>query len=684
MKLKSVLSILLCMLMAFTPVFAQGESDNMQKTLAHAKTVLEIPEDYTEFSYYSQTDTDGTVYWTFCWEGEQKGTMEATFCEDGFLFSYYAWVYTESYDDALAKYTHDEARDIAKAFIERVNPQTVTTLLEETPEGENRNSHTAYFVFREYYGDIPSFSDAITITVDKYHGIVRNYQCINLIDTYTNTTPVLTEEEAKEIYLRDMDIQLEYRTYYNYQDQTYKVFPVYYLKDTSGKAVDAISGEVVEPYIPESYLFGTITNGTMADSAMKEESAEGGVQFTPEELEALAQVSEIHSKESALKIAAEKIPALADYTLRSASLQHDYRDETKLIWYFDLKNETSYANVQLNAKTGQLLGFYLPQNNLENQEFTKEEAKKIAEEFLKTEAADVFDKTAYREDAVSYIPAEKEGTLPSAYYITYQRMENGIPVSRDSLTVRVDSDTKQVGFYSRSFTEGLSFPDISTCMSKEDIFDVMNEKMNFNVTFLPTEDGSRVAYTFLNPTGQPFDAYTGSVLRYDGTPVTESFVPEYTDISGHWAEEMIRTLLDNGYYFSENEFRPDDAITKKEFLTFFGMTGNDTDEQINEVIANIEGISEENADCNKVMRKEELCHYFIYRMGSQKIAGLDEIFNYPFPDDAEVSDSLKGDIAILTGLGVFRGSSDGRFYPAKELTRAEAVSAVYYFLKNAQ
>lgn len=679
MKRKSLLSLLLCFLLVATPVFANTESESMQKTLEHAKTVLTIPEEYTEFSYHSQTDADGIVYWTFRWSGEQKGNMEATFSEDGVLASYYAWVYTESYDDSLANYNHSEAKEIAKEFIQKVNPQVYPYLLEDTPDGENRDSRTAFFTFREYRNDIPTFANTVSVTVDKYHGIVRNYQSAKRMEGFLETETKLTEAEAKELYLRDIGIRMEYRMYYNYQTKTYKVFPVYSLKDTTGKAICAVTGEVLEPYFPESFLF-RVYNGAMSDLIMKEQAS--GVQFTPEELAALANVSEVLSKEDAEKLVKEKISALKDYTLRSASLQRDYRDETRLFWYLDFqKDGDGYrASVQLDAKTGQLLGFSLPQNSSKNTTFTKEDAKKVAEAFLQKEAADVFPKTAYTEEVHTYVPLAKEGTLPNSYEITYQRMENGISVNGNYLTVRVDADTKQVGSYNRSFTEGLSFPDISTCLSETEIFDIMDEKMDFLVTYLPTEEGNKLAYTFLQPESQMFDPYTGKLLSYDGTDLQESFVPQYTDIHGHWAEEMILTLLDNGYYFPEHDFRPDDSITKKEFLQFFKMIGNDTDEELNKFIAKIEEIPAEAADVNAVMTKETISKYFIYYLGYQKIAAVDEMFLYPFPDGEAVDASFKGDITILTGLGIFKGSSDGHFYPKKELTRAEAVSCVYHFL----
>lgn len=680
MKMKSILSLLLCCLLLFSPALAQSESQSMQTALTNAKTVLHIPEEYTEFSYYSETDKDGTVYWFFNWSGEKKGSVEATVSEDGFLANYYAWVYTESYNDSLANYTHDEAREIAKEFIQKVNPEIYPALREVTPDGENRDSRTAYFVFREFYGDIPSFSNTISVTVDKYHGIVRNYQGAKKTEDFKKSELQITEDEAKLIYIKEIGIGMEYHLYYDYQKKEYTVFPVYHLKDTSGKAIDAITGQMVEPCFSESYLFGTY-NGAMSDMVMKEEAA-AGVPFTPEELEAISNLEAVYSKEEILQIAEEKIPALKAFSLYTSSLQRDYRDETKLLWYLRLKHETDgYANVTLDAKTAQLVSFSVPAVPFENKNFTLENAKKVAEEFLRKEASDVFGKTQFTEDNGNVVPLKNGEKLPDSYWLTFERTENGIGVSQNTLSVRVDAKTGQVGSFQRSWTEGLEFPDISTCMSEEEIMEKMDEEMEFTLVFLPTKEGQQTAYTFLNPSSQIFDPCTGVKLNYDGTPVTKTFVPEYTDIKGHWAEEMILALLDNGYYFSDNEFCPDDAVTKKEFLAFFKMIGNDSDEKINEVIAQIEEIKASEADCNAPLTKEVAAAYLMYRMGYQKAAKLDHIFVYPFQDGQNLNPKWKGDIALGAGFGVFRGDETGNFYPEKQLSRAEAASILYHFLK---
>ena len=683
MKFTKLLSLILCVSLLFSiTAFAQNESEKMKDALTKVKTVLSVPQEYTDFSYRSQTDADGTLYWQFSWSGENKGNMEATVSEDGFLASYYAWVYTDSYDDSLAKYTHEEAKEIAKEFIKTVNPQLYPFLREITPNGENRGSRTAQFLFMEYIGDIPVYGNTVSVTVDKYHGTIRNYQGTRKTQSVGEGDIALTEAAAKSAYIKDIGIEFSYRLYYNYKEKSYTVYPVYFLKDSSQKAIDALTGQVLEAYFPESYIFGNYRGmNLMADATAKEESA-GGVQFTPEELEALSNLETVYSQEEALEIATEKIPALSSFSMKTVSLNRDFQDETKLFWSFQLQNETSLsAHVTLDAKTGQLISFSLPTDDEKNQNLTEEEAIKIAEAFLQKEASDVFSKTQYTKDTYRYVPYRENEEHPRYYWLTFERMENGIPVQGNQLSVRVDGNSRSVGAYDRTWTENLSFPDISTCLSKEEIMEHMDDKMEFTLTYLPTKEGYRKAYTFLNQNQSNFNPFNGKILNYDGTDAVDHFIPNYSDIHGHWGEKMILTLLDNGYYVSENEFRPDMPITKKEFLTLFQMIGNDTDEQIKEFIAKIEETPVDEVDIHAPITKETLSRYFVYRMGYQKIAALDHIFLYPFLDE-DTDPNLKGDIALIAGLGIFRGNAHGYFYPQKSLTRAEAASAIYHYLKN--
>ena len=51
--------------------------------------------------------------------------------------------------------------------------------------------------------------------------------------------------------------------------------------------------------------------------------------------------------------------------------------------------------------------------------------------------------------------------------------------------------------------------------------------------------------------------------------------------------------------------------------------------------------------------------------------------NAAFKDDKSISDDYAESVAVLNGMGVFKGYEDGSFQPEGDITRAE-VSAIVY------
>ncbi len=677
MKLIRCLSLCLCFVMLTSvSAWAQSEGAKMQKVLEDVKTKISVPEDYTEFSYQKQLDSGGNSSWNFRWSGDKKGSLEVTAQDDGLITSYYSWVYTEHYDDTLARYSHDQAREIARSFLSQVNPELAPYLKETHLAFQNRDSRTAMFRFCEYAEEIPVFGQEVLVTVDKYHGTVRNYQGVRKTPSLPEVTMKLTEEDAKQAYLENIGLRKEYHIYYDYRTKTDRVFPAYSLTDNLDSAIDVVTGEVITHEADDYDLSGGLRNESM-DMTAKGESF--GAQFSPEELKAMEDLQGVISQEETLELISKKIPGMKNFSLKNASLYRDSRNETAIYRQLTLENEKGqYAHAVVNAATGLLLSFSLPENETKKT-ITSEDAKAVAEAFLKQEAADVFSHTAYTQTKQHYIPLEKtEETDQPYHWVTYQRRANGIGVAGETLLVRVDAASGTVGAYERNWTEGIEFPDISQCMTEAEILEVLDKTMEFIPTWIRQKDGYRCGYLFFYGDTRMLDPFHGEPLSYDGSVAKQTQLPTYTDIRGHWAEDMILTLLDNGYYTDSNQFRPDDTITKREFLQLFRMIGNDTDRQVNELICQVEGT--DSADCNATLSKETLSLYYVYRLGYQKLAEKDDLFKHPFPGDSQLDSSLIGDVAIVAGMGIFKGDSTGAFYPKKEVTRAEAVSTIYHFL----
>lgn len=208
----------------------------------------------------------------------------------------------------------------------------------------------------------------------------------------------------------------------------------------------------------------------------------------------------------------------------------------------------------------------------------------------------------------------------------------------------------------------------------------------------------------------------------------------FTDISGHWAEELIRaytpTMNLNGV--SKTSFAPDEAISRADFLKmameYAGLSGHayregeclDASEDDwyrfylqgaldkgvipAEMIENCAGTSEGSKtvkeasddseavtaditvytaedgktmsfDADKDITREEAAVLLYNALSvSGRIKAADQDVKYT--DRDEISDTALEAVITLTASGVFEGYGDGTFRPGAELTRAEAVKLV--------
>jgi len=117
-------------------------------------------------------------------------------------------------------------------------------------------------------------------------------------------------------------------------------------------------------------------------------------------------------------------------------------------------------------------------------------------------------------------------------------------------------------------------------------------------------------------------------------------VPVFSDISGHWAEEYIKTAAKHGLILGrgDNTFGPDDNITREELAVL-----------IDRIFANRETLSG---------RSEAYIPVSGYYLSYTDISPENNIWSYEA-------------IKRMTYLGVFMGTPGGKFMPYNNATRAE-------------
>ena len=161
-----------------------------------------------------------------------------------------------------------------------------------------------------------------------------------------------------------------------------------------------------------------------------------------------------------------------------------------------------------------------------------------------------------------------------------------------------------------------------------------------------------------------------------------------SDIQGHWAQTDIQKAVDSGYIkgYSDLTFRPDNAVTRAEFVSMlnsaFSIPAGSSAPNFKDVqssdwfadsvysLANaayINGYPDNTFRPNDYITREQ-CALVIYNITT--ITGTN---SKVFEDSSQIADWSRQAVEALAAADVLTGYTDGFFYPAKNVTRAQAV-----------
>ncbi len=176
---------------------------------------------------------------------------------------------------------------------------------------------------------------------------------------------------------------------------------------------------------------------------------------------------------------------------------------------------------------------------------------------------------------------------------------------------------------------------------------------------------------------------------------------QFTDVSGHWAQDTIGKLAERGaIFFMGDKFIPEKAVTRSEFAVMLHkalgiqiayLKAPDIKDYFTDVkpdapyasalidlmTANIlEGKGSFRPEGN--LPREEIVHYIInaykYKMGEDyKVM---KISPASFKDNGEINPVYSGDVARASYLKLVVGSGLNLFHPKDNATRAEAAAVI--------
>lgn len=675
---------------------SDSTESGMETALVAIKGLFDIDDDvYSDFSYSSSSSGSDKVedmLWSFYWSDTRNAFIYATVAADGTVMQFRKFN-GEQRNFGFAEIAKNEAIAAAGEIIQKANPGSYEYY--KSPSAFSVSINDSEYRF-SYFAEINGYSfpaAQISVSVNKFSGEITAYSTSNIDPgryKFENADEIISESAAIEAYAAKIGLTLEYRSYFDYENNTVTVFPAYITDPAGIRFIDAVSGEIVEYAYDRGSDDGSFSANSAAEMSMAAMDAGTGggssgsraAALSPAEISAIDRVSGFLTGEQALGklLEAAELNSLDvdSFSERYISLNRDYRDRNRYIYdvmmyrYDDpslTEGDIAYIYGRVDAESGRVLSFnlnylwnYFPEG--ENN-YSEEQAEAITDAFLK--------KIAPGEYAKSKKESNEQNYRGDAVYLQYIRYENGVPFRDNGITVSVSSFTGKITSYSLNWYDNEAFPDITGVLPEETALAGFAAQVGSSINYITIGDGNAALVYRLNSRNY-IDPFTGSALDYSGAPWSDSTVtPEYGDVSGHWAENIVTRLVDNGVFLWSGSFEPEKTMTELEFLRYILLIESyyypvDPIEYMS-----MRGISVA-ADADKILTRQEAARIIVEYLGYGKLAEQSEWFVYPFRDD--VTEEYRGYITICYMLGIVNGS-DGKFDASANITRAQAASILY-------
>jgi len=331
---------------------------------------------------------------------------------------------------------------------------------------------------------------------------------------------------------------------------------------------------------------------------------------------------------------------------------------------------------RVDALTGRVLSFHIYYNNTpypgDSSVWTEEKVGALVGDFLMKQAPD---ELALSKLENTYAPRiEPYGYSYGNYYFSYTRYANDVPFRDNGISVTFNQNIGKITGYSINWYDNISFPGIRDILSAQQSLEAYVGQQGSKLRYITTGDANAsLVYDF--GSRYMIDPFTGKAIEYTGQLLADdSLAPDYSDITGHWAQVYIEKLLDNGIYLWGGLFEPDKVMTELEFLQYIMLVEPPyiAYSDALEFFA-MRGVSVE-ASPDKTLTRQEAARIITEYLGYGKLAGQADWFVYPFAD--EVDPAYKGFITVCYMLGIV-GGSNGAFNASASITRAHAAGLLH-------
>lgn len=676
---KRLTALVLVLMMVFSLTAFAEENEKMKEVLSSVKERIPDTEEYKNFESSERTRNGVTTY-TFMWynSGDDYKEMTVRATESGIITSY-NFYRNEKYENnpSVNKPETKDFLEKAREFSAKINPSIKDTVEVSVRGGyESLYDREYYFILTHKENGVPVYGNTGSLTIASDGETLTNYYINYTEDVpYAKPDKAIDKEAAEKAYAKEIGMNLAYRAEYDGRKRT--AYLSYIPEKTYGTYIDAFTGKAIEPGETTVEEYGIVTEeSAAADKAAG--SLNSANRFSEAELAEFAKLENLISKEDAEKIIRE-LKVLRDdkAKLKNITTSRDYYDESKYYYTMSFEGENYYyASVKIDAVTGKILNFYQDAEYKEVSEKDKDKLDKKIDGYLSILCP------GETGDGKEFRMTGESGNITSRNFTRYI---NDIPYNNDGIRIEVSGADGSLRSYSYTKTD-MEFPAPDGIISEDEAAEKMFDLTEYKMYYYPVFDSERKVkgsfLLYMLTESVEIDAFTGE--RKLGYEVLS--IPEYTDIKGHYAENAINVLKRFGIGFAENEFRPDDIITQKDYITLLSYAVRrrssiilakeyDAESYYNSAY-NYNIITEAERDDNAEVKRIDAAVYFINALELAEIASLPGIYNCPFTDVA----TKEGYVSILSGFGVVKGDGTGLFNPDRGVTRGEAAVMIYNYL----
>lgn len=718
MKTKIALfSALIMILTVIMPISAFSAADpGLENAIKVTKQMFDIPDDLSNFTYSVRSQGDLKV-WMLNWSSKDNNgrNIEVSIDSTGDVQSYYNYKYTDFENiKKLPSISRSEAQKKAEEIIKKLNPDIFENIkILERNQNVSITDNVYSFNYIRTYNGIVFPNNGISVSVNKHTGELEGYNKNWSKDlVFPSSEKALSLKDAQEAYIKNLGLGLTYK--FSTEDKNVKIYGAYSPIYNSNYYIDALTGEKIN--------LGRIYYNELSNMAMKESAAFGrgdlaaDIALNPEEIAAVEEVSKLLSQEDAEKIARElKVLELdPSFTLNSASLYKGWLETKGYEWnlYFIKSDDKvkSIVRARIDAATGEITSFSTSSSKTEDNpaKYDKAAAKKAVEEFLNQIQPGKFKETKYKETEDELIK-NIEIETPKYFSFQYTRMVNDVPFENNVITVQFDAVTGKITNYNLEWFD-VEFPSLENAASLDKIYEIFFKEIGLELQYttslsdiiyakeLAVEPDSteevKLVYAVYSDKPTTLDAFTGIILDNNGKPYEEEKTLEYSDISGHYAQDEIEVLAQAGIGLEGPELKPDEQIKQKDFLllisqvigngySFYGKLalGNETEtEELYKLLIQEGIVKESEKNPEGPLTREDSVKFVIRALKYEKIAALSDIFNCTFTDKAEINPELIGHVVLAKGLNIVNGHGD-YFRPKAELKKADALIIIFNYLQ---